>query len=259
MIFISVVFYLVLFILQIAYFVLAVKKKENYLWKRLFIIETLSIISSIISLICVFIIEPVVGSGLGTIFYFLFHGVFIIIYIVFFIISKITKIIFNKKIKENFSNVNESKENKIYIILIVLITLVINFSNIIPYYNDFKDLYKRADNAIKYLNKKYGDGDFKVKHAHRYDGFLTGNGNYYFEIKSSYLKETFYVSKEMSAYDDRYSDYEDNFIIKYAEEKGWIKEIRNFDLEEEEQIFYGRLPTYNEVLEFLRDNVRVTD
>lgn len=153
-----------------------------------------------------------------------------IISIVLSLIMLVISLVFKKKI-----TIPENKKRIITnsIIIISLFIMCISLQSL-KYSNDknkaFKLENKAREQAITYLEKRYGDGNFKVK-----DIMLTnicdscswmskGIDGYRITVSSSYLDEKF----EIDIVKNDLTIYEDDFLSKYYANKEGINDLEDY-------------------------------
>lgn len=159
-----------------------------------------------------------------------------------------------KKRRKQISEFNDKKTNKISFIKSSIITLICNLIVIfiIPILIQNIILGNGETYIIKYLEQKYGDGNYKVVNISKqysnsgmWDKYLSG---YYYEIKSDYMDNSFIIET-----DDEFlyinSDY---FLPVYYSQK------YNLDYE----LYYDERDTsikydFDEFEEYIRENIKV--
>lgn len=272
--FFPMLFYAALFILQIVYLIITIKRKENYLWKRLFIIEAISLASVLFCFIALNLVSsPKIDILRSDIFWWPLLYTFII-YIIVLIVSVFIKLIFNKKINKDIKPLKMKRELMlIFIMSFVCVTLVI-----IPSLEGRIKFEKLSNIAIEYANKKYGKDNYEVNYIDVDDCGkslceILDDGTYEFSIKTSYLENNFTITYENGKLTD-------DFVSTYIHKKAWDisqmeKEVKDeiineanknitnedgykivFDIDfdlESGKTFYGKLPTYKDVLELLKN------
>lgn len=165
----------------------------------------------------------------------------------------IVGLIIKKKIKQ-LSEFNDEKTNKVSFVKSSIITLICNLIAlfIIPILLQRIILGNGETHIIKYLEQKYGDGNYKVVNISKeysnsgmWDKYLSG---YYYEIKSDYMDNSFIIET-----DDEFIYIEsDYFLPVYYSQK------YNLDYE----LYYDEWYTsieydFDEFEEYIRKNIKV--
>lgn len=212
-------FFIIMLILQIFLYFLALKRKENVIWKELFFVEIISIISVLIYIKIYSLLDI---SDSWNVFGVLILGFFVIaIYVFSLIISIITRIIIKKKILTN------QKKSKI-VILMFIITFLFIIVTAIETKPLIDERIRRKEFSIyllTYLNNRYGNGNYKIQNIYNWNDCGIGcinNGHpnaYEFTIQSDYLNDKFIVQMNIETKQVE----KDNFIEIYAKENNWCE------------------------------------
>lgn len=180
-------------------------------------------------------------------------GFILCVNFILLIVGLIIKIIIKKKIKQ-LSEFNDKKINIVSFIKSSIITLFCNLIAlfIIPILIQKIILCNGTVHIIKYLERKYGDGNYKVVNvSNEYSNVGMWNrhlSGYYYEIKSDYMEDSFIIE-----IDDEFicigSDY---FLPVYYSQK------YNLDYE----LYYDELwkslaYDFDEFEEYMKKNIKV--
>lgn len=199
------------------------------------------------------------GIWILTLTYIPFIFLFIPFLVFLFLFSaNIAMLVIGLIIKNKLSNKN-IKINKINIGLIIAIISIILISGSILFIPGVIDDITAPIKPIKYLTKKYGDNNFRLKSKkkeYHYSTFVDREFVGYNELISSNLfKDSFKVKTDDSGkvtYENFLETYYKYRINKYLEEKYNLKNVDIRISIDEDRIpdNYGRVLTYNELLDY---------
>ena len=242
----------ILFITQIILAVLSSKTKKSTLWNILFGITISKIISCIIVHIG-FFNDTDIDLGIGIVIV-IWRTIFIITNLLFLIISIIIKAKSKKQIKFNKYSIITGI---IFIIVSILLTILIPKTE----FNTGNKYIK--EKVIDFLNKKYGDNDYKIESIEKdysYNGIVqkyhTGyTAKVYYPEKDLYFfidiegtdpKNPLDFSEGMTTFIERYYMKEINDFLskKYNIEFDYLNiETNNIPTK------YGHIPTFDELID----------
>lgn len=217
-------------ILLVYYYILRMIKLKLYIKWQMYIVYILLLIIDAYSLSYI----PMYGwdaLGYGILF-LLFAGLFLI----FLLLINFITFLIRKKKNIKLKNTNEFNIKKDLVISVIILSLFLpllygmNFSTKIKY--EMSKIEEQAkEKSLEYLNKKYGDGDFKIIESvlNDYDE------DYTFKVSSKYITKEFNLYVENLEYDR----FDDDFLFIYYSEK-YNDDIYNYyDIKEyvEEYIY----------------------
>lgn len=269
------IFFLILFILQLILFVLALKRKQKKIWEELFIIEGISLIS--IPIYAKIFESLNVGSSWGELAIVLVGLIVSVIDEIFIIISIITKIILRKKIIHN----QEKSKLLLLISLVIVLFIICTIPDIKPLLDEQNRRKEISENTITYLNNRYGNGNYEIESINdlSYCFLCTGEKAYELIIKTDYLDEKFKIKISMDTKEIK----EDSFLSEYYK-KDYNKSDFNREVEDiiynemtnhisdnsgykvnleilinnDIQTNYGKIPTIDELKEEMKQNADIT-
>ena len=271
---ITLIFYLIIFILLIACLVKAKKFNDEKYFK---IYNGIILGVFITTYLYRIGFEIVLGDDLNLGFAVILN---MFLYLVVFInlILLVIGVVFRKKIRNNdFYDNTSSKytflKSLLSVILISILTLLINY---IINNNGNSAIGK---NAINYLNKKYGNHDYKVveiKKEYGYNGFIQHLDCYIVYIKSSINSSLIHVevdpNAEVSSDNLLYTYYGNlNTVNNINEEVAKLQnylnsyvdvelEIDSYDTPYDDIVTdipldYGKIPTRDELIDLINKNI----
>ncbi len=213
------IYFVSLFILQIILFILSLKRKQKIIWKELFIIERISIISVILYHCIYGFLDLSKSWGMAGVI--IIDCFAILIYVIMLIISIITRNILNKKI------LLDQRKSKVLIITSIVIVLFIVFTiiDIKPLIDERVRRKEFSNYVMTYLNNRYGNGNYKIKKIYNWNDCglacldMGIKNAYEFTIQSDYLDNNFTLLINIKTKKIE----EDYFIEQLSEEKNWCE------------------------------------
>ena len=251
----------------IFYYILRMIKLKTYIKWQMFIVYLILLIIDGYSLVYI----PMTGwdvLGYIVLFFLLILGLFLFL----LIINLITLIIRKVKKIQSKNKINIKKELIVsFMILAIFLPIIYgtSFSNKIKHERfNYEEHAKRQ--ALEYLNKKYGVGDFKISEIMYYDADIS------FKVKTKYMNNEF----DLYIDDLEKKEFSDNFIFEYYSyfykdkiedyydlnlylEKEFSKDIKskyNIDFDYVnasinnylfEDSFFGKIPTINDMMDYV--------
>lgn len=271
-IFISCIF---LFVMQIIYLVKSIKNSNYNNWSKLFFTIISSAIFLIVSLLYVF--NTPYSQGWDPLLDVIFIVLAGIVFFIILIISIITAITKNKKekIKSTMQKEDKNSITKYALILSAIIICLLSIKLIPP----ILKMGVAKDEAIKYLEEKYGNGNYKIvkaETANVCDGcsmFSYENG-YEITVKSKYLDKNTIVTVSDGNFKVLHDDLLDNYfkekyntnrlddyVTEYEIDKINSELKKHFNatikfndsyLDMEENKKYGKLPTIEDLSKYVK-------
>lgn len=213
-----------LFFLQLSLFVLSLKRKQKIIWKELFTIEIVSLISIVIYATIYETLYVNDNNWDGIVLAFFCLIVFGV-YILFLTISIIIRIIVRKKLIQ-------TQEKSKMLLLIAIITIFFIICTTIDIKPLIDERIRRkivSKDTITYLNNRYGNGNYEIQSIKdlSYCFLCVGESAYELIVKSDYLDEK--IKIKMSK--DSKEVIEDNFLYEYYD-KNYALELENIIQEE---------------------------
>lgn len=213
------IFYLILFILQIILFVLAIKRKQKKIWDELFIIEGIFLISLPIYAKIFKAIN--VGSSWNELGVAIIGIIVAIPFGIFICISIITRIILRKKIMQT----QEKSKLPWLIPLITILFIICTISDIKPLIDERNRRKEFSNYIMTYLNDRYGEGNYKIEKIYNWNDcglacLDMGHPNAYeFTIQSDNLDKDFTVQINIETKEIE----KDTFIDVLREANNWCE------------------------------------
>lgn len=268
------IFYVILFVLQIILFVLAIKDKQKKIWDELFIIEGISLMSPpIYAKIFKAINVGSSWSGLGV----AIIGIIVAIpFGIFICISIIARIILRKKIIQT----QEKSKLPWLILLIIILFIICTIPDIKPLIDERTRRKEFSNYIMTYLNDRYGNGNYKIEKIYNWNDcglacLDMGRPNAYeFTIQSDNLDNNFTVkinieTKEIKEDTFLYDYYKKDYSVEveneiYNEMNNLIPENSGYKvslevlINKDSRTNYGKIPTIDEIKEDVKQNADIT-
>lgn len=235
--------FIVLFILQLVFFVLAIVRKSKVAWKTLFSIEISSLVA--IPIIIIFAILLADKFGWYTLTFIVFAGWAILPFLIMLVVSIIVRAVKRNKLNsisyyvgENGTYLQENHKPAILKAIGVVAILLVATLSIEVLSNNIsldkqqkkydKDVAKAKVAVVDYLNQKYGDGNFSVKDVDTPSSLFTGSpdmvSSFIFTMTTDYMKDDFEVTLNRDLSD--ITDYD--FLEKYYKEKQGVEDLEEY-------------------------------
>lgn len=219
------IFYFLLLLVQIIMLIKTIRNFNKINYSLL-----LSTIITSIATVILFVIYSGINNKISNslLSYILIIIINSSLYIIMLIAGLIVKIIKSKKNK--LKNIKNIKRSLIINIIVIFITFLIAiFMQNMAYEIKDKNLQKKAEKqVITLLNKKYGNGNFKIVKILEKSIFLDKLNNndivYEFIVSTNYLDENFVIS----LHKNNLKIYEDDFLNKYYGESLKITNLENY-------------------------------
>ena len=203
------IYWIGVFIYIIVLYIKGIKSKDIRKFKKINKVSLLSIVGVIIYEILYSILDK--SNDLGIVLVWIIGIVAGILFIISFITNIITSKMLKNKIKDS-----RSKFTNIGLISVIIFYLLFTTIGISPLINDLirRDRYSKY--IISYLNKKYGDKNYRVSSIRDERGNLwDAKDSYIYLLHSDYMKNPFEV--EIGVYSKKIEDV--SFLNSYYIEK----------------------------------------
>lgn len=265
--------FIVLFILQLVFFVLAIVQKSKVAWKTLFSIEISSLVA--IPIVIIFALLTADKFGWYTLSFIVFAGWAILPFLIMLVVSIIVRAVKRNKLNhisyyvgENGTYLQENHKPAILKVIGVVVILLVATLSIEVLSNDIslekqqkkydKDVAKAKVAVVDYLNQKYGDGNFSVKDVDTPSSLFTGSpdmvSSFIFTMTTDYMKDDFEVTINRDLSD--ITDYE--FLEKYYKEKQGVEDLEKYIGEYKiDKLNKGISKNFNSTIGFVETNIDI--